>query len=502
MADVSIRVDTITAAALGKLKSFSSGSVSAFTRLGRSGRTAMKRLGGGVSGLLTKLTSLRGILIAVASGAALGKFISLSNKQEEAEIKLKTALGHTSQALLDQASALQKVTTFGDEEIIQAQALIGAFTRDEASIQRATKATLDLAAAKGMDLATAADLVSKTLGSSTNALSRYGIEVTGSVGSTERLNSLVEGLTQAFGGQAAALAATNSGGLKQFRNALGDVGEKLGDLIKAILGPLARDATPLILAFADKLKNLINADDFQAKVRVVVDKIEAVAKGFLGAANFIAATTSNLIGFVSSLITLSDKIISAFFVVIDEIKALPGEALQAGKDTLSSFVTGITSGIEGAVRTVKDALSGLIGATGTMPDVVIPIKGEGSAILPISEKINDIKTMFGSISEVRPSVTADFSAVTAGINTAKAEMDFLSFSKNPFVVSEVSRRLPSGGNSFDIARELFRNFNQGAGGGGGGVTRMDVTVNINGSKSPHETALETRDELLRLNERV
>jgi len=32
-----------------------------------------------------------------------------------------------------------------------------------------------------MDLAGAADLVSKTLGSSTNALSRYGIEVTGAV---------------------------------------------------------------------------------------------------------------------------------------------------------------------------------------------------------------------------------------------------------------------------------------------------------------------------------
>ena len=113
-------------------------------------------------------------------------------------------MGRTSQALLDQASALQSVTTFGDENIIQAQALIAAFTDDEEAIKRATEATLDLAAAKGMDLFAAADLVAKTLGSSTNALSRYGIEVVGAVGSTERLNSLTGNLAETFGGQAAA----------------------------------------------------------------------------------------------------------------------------------------------------------------------------------------------------------------------------------------------------------------------------------------------------------
>ena len=79
---------------------------------------------------------------------------------------------------------------FGDETIIEAQAMIASFVKDEEAVRLATEATLDLAAAKGFDLVAAADLVSKTLGSSTNALSRYGIEVTGAVGSTERLESL------------------------------------------------------------------------------------------------------------------------------------------------------------------------------------------------------------------------------------------------------------------------------------------------------------------------
>ena len=115
---------------------------------------------------------------------AMRKLFDAFTEQERVEKKLEVALGSVNQALLNQASALQSVTTFGDEAIINVQALIGSFTDDEEAIKAATKATLDLAAAKGMDLNAAADLVSKTLGSSTNSLSRYGVEVEAAVGST------------------------------------------------------------------------------------------------------------------------------------------------------------------------------------------------------------------------------------------------------------------------------------------------------------------------------
>ena len=123
---------------------------------------------------------------AVSLGTmAMAKLFSKFIEQEKAEKQLETALGKTSSALLNQASALQQITTFGDEAIIGVQALIGSFTDDEEAIKSATKATLDLAAAKGMDLKAGGDLVSKTLGSSTNSLSRYGVEVEGAVGSTK-----------------------------------------------------------------------------------------------------------------------------------------------------------------------------------------------------------------------------------------------------------------------------------------------------------------------------
>ena len=183
--------------------------------------------------LSNTFATLRSKLLLVTFGVALATklFKGLSDafiKQEKAEKKLEVALGRSSKALLNKAAALQQVSVFGDEAIIDVQALIGSFIKDEKAINAATKATLDLASAKGMDLKTAGDLVSKTLGSSTNALSRYGIEVTGAVGSTKRLESLTGNIATLFGGQAAAATETLGGSITQMANAMGDANEAMG----------------------------------------------------------------------------------------------------------------------------------------------------------------------------------------------------------------------------------------------------------------------------------
>ena len=157
--------------------------------------------------------------------------LKLAGEQEQAEKKLEVALGRTSKALLDQASALQRVTTFGDEAIIGVQASLAAFLDSEDAIKKATEATLDISVAMGMDLKSAGDLVAKTLGSSTNAMSRYGIQVEGAVGSTERLESLTGNVATLFGGQAKAQADTYAGSVQQMKNSLGDMGEQIGRII-------------------------------------------------------------------------------------------------------------------------------------------------------------------------------------------------------------------------------------------------------------------------------
>ena len=197
---------------------------------------------------------LRSKMLLASFGAGLfsmsiGKLTKLFGEQERAEKKLETAIGRHSRALLAFASAQQKVTTFGDEEIINAMSLAGAYTDNEKAIARITQASMDLAKAKGMDLNSAIDLVSKSIFSSTNALSRYGIEVKGTTGSTERLENATNNISNLYGGQAKADAETFLGAMSQLGNAVGDTGEVFGE----VLAPAVLITTKGIQAFAENI---------------------------------------------------------------------------------------------------------------------------------------------------------------------------------------------------------------------------------------------------------
>ena len=201
---------------------------------------------GGLNGAISKMGKAVGIASAAYFGArglisGFSTVIRLAGIQEQAEKKLEVALGKTSKALLNQATALQKMTTFGDEAIIGVQSSLAAFIKDEEQIKKATEATLDMAVAMGMDLKAAGDLVAKTLGSSTNAMSRYGISVEGAVGSTERLESLTNNVATLFGGQASAQAETMAGSMEQASNSAGDLAEKIGEKLSPLVVAMASD---------------------------------------------------------------------------------------------------------------------------------------------------------------------------------------------------------------------------------------------------------------------
>ena len=186
-------------------------------------------------------------LIGLTAGFfAVGKVISFAKEnlklydiQKKSEAELLVALDGRKSAqedLIKQASELQEKTLFGDEETIKAQALIAAFVEEKDQIKEVIPLVQDLATAKNMKLSAAADLVSKTLGSSTNALARYGIEVKGAVGSNERLASLTNNFAKAFKGQAEAAAKAGAGGLTQLENSWGDLREVLGGKLLENMG--------------------------------------------------------------------------------------------------------------------------------------------------------------------------------------------------------------------------------------------------------------------------
>jgi len=262
------------------LKKTSSGVKKASTRfkqLATSARAAAAAMSGPfLAGLALAALALRSL------ARVLGEAVEKSAEQEAAVKALTDALAPlgskaetVSQALQEQAAALQKVSTFGDETIIRAQALIAAFVRDEDQIKAATKATLDLAAAKGFDLVTAADLVSKTLGSSTNALKRYGIEAKGAVGSTERLSSLTGNIEKVFGGRAAGEIDTYAGAIKQLSNAYGDFLEVLGNTVTK--SGAVRETIDRLLGFFTDPATTKGIRDFSNLIFSVVNHLATAA---------------------------------------------------------------------------------------------------------------------------------------------------------------------------------------------------------------------------------
>jgi len=177
-------------------------------------------------------------------------------KQEEAENRLEHAIGGSIASLKAYASQLQKTTRFGDEETLGAMTLVAAYTKNEQAIASLTKAAQNLATAKGMDLRTATDMLSKSVFSSTNSMQRYGIAISGAAGSSDRLNSALAAVSTQAGGAATADVDTFNGAIDQMGNAMGDAAEDIGRVL-----------APAIIAVADSIKFLsenINAREVTA----------------------------------------------------------------------------------------------------------------------------------------------------------------------------------------------------------------------------------------------
>lgn len=202
-------------------------------------------------GSLAKTAGVALVGIGAGLGALAAKFIAASNVQQKAVAQLEAALkstgnavGISSNGLQQMAANLQKVTTYGDEAIIQVQALLLTFTKiGRDAFPLALEATLNVATAMGTDLKSAAVQVGKALNdpiAGVTALSRSGIQFTEDqkklikalveTGQTAQAQQLIlKELDTQFGGSAKAARDTLGGALTALQNAWGDLFEVSGE---------------------------------------------------------------------------------------------------------------------------------------------------------------------------------------------------------------------------------------------------------------------------------
>lgn len=198
-----------------------------------------------------------------AAGAAVTAFgvssVKAYEESQNVQAQLNTALNSTHHAaglfvedLNDQAKALQRLTTFSDEQINASQALLLTFTNIHgAMFQEATPAILDMATAMHEDLQTATIQVGKALNDpilGVTSLRRVGVQLSEQqkdqvdqfmkVNNVAGAQAIILGeLNKEFGGSAAAAGGTFSGALARLKNSLNDVQETIGKMIIDFIQP-------------------------------------------------------------------------------------------------------------------------------------------------------------------------------------------------------------------------------------------------------------------------
>lgn len=202
-------------------------------------------------------------------GSALSKYVTLpmiaagsaaiymAASEEAAGARMGAALknigadvGRMSDQLNAQFTALQKVTTFADDEYVGAFTNLANITGKASLSLKAVGVAADLAAAKGMTLEDASKLVGKALAGQTEALKKQGIFLSANANQTEVLAAL----TKKFGGAAAIMADTISGKFNILKNTASDVAETFGKAlfpsVKIFLG-LAQTLVTKLQGVAD-----------------------------------------------------------------------------------------------------------------------------------------------------------------------------------------------------------------------------------------------------------
>ena len=192
---------------------------------------ALQNLGGGFSAVGTVI---QGFAAGGVAGAAIGAFSQIAQGlqwsvkeaglSEQAFKDLQVAVeksGTTwdtvSKATKDYLLNLQKVTVYSDEEVAGALQRLLTFGLDYDQAMKALKETVDLAAAKHLDLETAASLVGKAFQGNTSILRRYGIEVQTTKDATAAFNGVMDQL-------GTAIQKAGAEQLTAFATAMADVG--------------------------------------------------------------------------------------------------------------------------------------------------------------------------------------------------------------------------------------------------------------------------------------
>lgn len=357
--------------------------------------------------------------------------LSLYDTQQRAEAKVAQAVRSTGQAagfaadeLFRQASALQDVTRFGDEAILDGvTAQLLTFTNiagDE--FTRAQEAALDLSTVLNQDLKSSSIMLGKALNDPVkglSAMSRAGITFsedqaqvikalaeTGDIAAAQGM--ILDELAKQYGGQARAAAEAGLGMLDQLSNAWGDLKEDVGGIIAEIMPP--------VVGFFKGLVDGFTALPEPIKRGTVAFVGLTAALGAMAVAGGIAmialAPISLPILLISAAIAGAIALTVAFWPEIENLgRVAKATFLEIGADVIDSMQSSLESVIgfgNAAVNTFEGAFGSIKAIWGALPAVI------GDLVYSAAN------SLIGGVEAMLNAVAARINGFIQGINGALA----------------------------------------------------------------------------------
>lgn len=304
-------------------------------------------------------------LAAIAAGAFAAKVgydaVKAAMEDQKSQVllanSLRNTVGATDAAIAateEYITAMQAEFGIADDQLRPALAALAAVTGDVGKAQSLLGVSMDIAAAKGIDLNTASKLVSKAYGGNIGALKKLFPQISAATVKSKDFAAAMREISGETKGAAAAAANTFAGQMERIKLAFGEASESLGykllPQLKSFADLIITKAIPAIQKFVDENGDKI-ANGFKVSIQygiafaqLMYDMFSFVARNIkvfatLGAVIIAAFFGAKVAGAVAALVT-------GIQAIIKVMKALRTVSLASAAAT--ALATGGISAAAGA----------------------------------------------------------------------------------------------------------------------------------------------------------
>ena len=307
-------------------------------------------------------------------------------------------------ASLEDIEASSRRTGQSTEDNIAAYTKLVTVTKSTSKAHQELATAQDLAAFKGVSVASAADAIARANAGNTRALKDLGIATTDASGKQLSAKAVMEKLTAAVKGQADAFGDTATGKMARYHESLDQTKEKIGEAL-----------LPVLQKLLDILQPIFNwLDKHQALMKKLTPIVAGLAGAILGivAAVRIWVAVQTVLNFILSANPIGAVVLAVAALVAGVIYAY--KHFKPFRDIVQDvwhWLEGLGTWIHGHWKLIVDLLLGPVGVLLTnldtvkqvIKDIIQALKDVGDAVSKALGWLGKIpKGAGGIISKINP----------------------------------------------------------------------------------------------------